>query len=214
MRARTERGAASQRRLLEAASCELVERRGVLEVESVARRAGVSVGLIYRYFGSKAGLVGAVVEDFYGRFERRVMKSNPAPGADWARRERERTVRAVAFHYAEPLAPVVLSHLHLEPAVAVIEARQLDQHIDLAARNVALGQRAGELPADLDPRFAAAMVLGGLRRVLADALAREPRPPQKFVAEKLWRFIAAIVGVRAGPGGARPPRKRGARRAT
>jgi AcrR family transcriptional regulator len=198
--ARTKRGAATQQRLLEAATRELVERRGLLEVESVARRAGVSVGLIYRYFGSKVGLVGAVVEDFYRRFAREVMDSNPAPGADWAAREHERTARAVAFHYEEPLAAVVLSRMHLEPGVAAIEARQLDLHIDLAARNVSLGQQRGELPPDLEPRFVSAMVLGGLRRVLAEALAREPRPAQDFVAEQLWRSVAAVLGLQEARG--------------
>jgi AcrR family transcriptional regulator len=157
------------------------------------------VGLIYRYFGSKVGLVGAVVEDFHGRFEREVMVSSPAPGADWAAREYQRTVRAVVFHYNEDLAPVVLSRLHLEPGVAVIEARQLERHIDLAAQNVLLGQSRGELPRDRDPRFAAAMVLGGLRRVVADALTRDPRPSEQRVSEQLWRFISVIVGLPESP---------------
>jgi len=63
----TRRGEATRSRLLEAAASELVERDGQLEVASVAARADVSVGLLYRYFGSKAGLVRAVVEDFYDR---------------------------------------------------------------------------------------------------------------------------------------------------
>jgi len=195
---RTPRGRATRGRLLEAARSEIVERRGVLDVESVARRAGVSVGLIYRHFGSKAGLVGAVVEAFYRRFEEEVITSNPAPGADWMEREHVRTVRAVAFHYQDPLAPVVLSRLHLEPAVAALEARELDAAIEMSAHNVAYGQRAGLVPKGIDPRFAGAMVLGGLRRVLVDALGREPRPPQKQVAAQLWRFIAAVLGLSEG----------------
>ena len=192
---RTPRGEATRVRLLEAARSELVERHGVLEVESVARRAEVSVGLIYRHFGSKAGLVGAVVQSFYKRFEEEVMTSNPAPGADWVEREHVRTLRAVAFHYEDPLAPVVLSRLHLEPAVAVLEARQLDAHIEMSADNVAYGQREGLVPKDIDSRFAGAMVLGGLRRVLVDALGRKPRPPQEEVAAQLWRFVAAVLGI-------------------
>jgi AcrR family transcriptional regulator len=205
---RTARGKATQRRLLGAARSELVERRGVLDVEGVARRARVSVGLIYRHFGSKAGLVAAVVQAFYKRFEEEVISSNPAPGADWMEREHVRTVRAVAFHYEDPLAPVVLSRLHLEPAVAALEARQLDAHIEMSADNVAYGQRAGLVPEDIDPRFAGAMVLGGLRRVLLDALGREPRPPREEVAAQLWRFIGAVLGLSEGADRPRSPRRR------
>jgi AcrR family transcriptional regulator len=206
---RTPRGVATRARLFEAARSELIERHGLLEVESVARRAGVSVGLIYRHFGSKAGLVSAVVQEFYKRFEDEVITSNPAPGAEWLARERTRTVRAVAFHYEDPIAPVVLSRLHLDPAVASLEARELNAHIELAAENVAYGQRAGLVPVALDPHFAAAMVLGGLRRVLVDALGREPRPEQSDVAAALWRFVAAILGLTATPDGAGPSRSNG-----
>ncbi len=206
---RTPRGAATRSRLLEAARSELVERRGVLEVDSVAQRAGVSVGLIYRHFGSKAGLVGAVVQAFYKRFEEEVITSNPAPDADWVEREHIRTARAVAFHYEEELAPIVLSSLHLEPAVAVLEASQLGQHIEMSARNVAFGQRAGLVPREIDSHFAGAMVLGGLRRVLVDALSRDPRPPQDEVTAQLWRFVAAVLGLSdGGDGRIRPSRRK------
>ncbi len=205
----TPRGLASRGRLLEAARSELSERQGVLEVDSVAKRAGVSVGLIYRHFGSKAGLVGAVVQAFYKRFADEVMTSNPAPGVGWVERERIRTFRSVAFNYEDPLAPVVLSRLHLEPTVAALEASELDAHIEMSAVNVSYGQREGLVPKDIDPRFAGAMVLGGLRRVLVEALAREPRPPQEEVAEQLWRFVAAVLGINES-GAARPraPRRR------
>lgn len=159
----------------------------------MARRAGVSVGLIYRYFGSKAGLLGAVVEDFYDRYDRDVMEPNPAPGADWPKRERERTARAVAFHYREPLARVVLSRLHREPGVAAIEAERLARHVESAARNLTLGQERGEIPRDLDVGLAGAMVLGGIRQGLAEALGRTPPPAPEIVVEQLWRFIAAAV---------------------
>src|SRR5687767_4080033 len=90
--------------LLAAAARELVERDGVLEVGPVAARAGVSVGLIYRHFGSKAGLLAAVVGDFYVRFTNEVLELDPLPGASWAARERRRIELAVTFHYEDPLA--------------------------------------------------------------------------------------------------------------
>ena len=89
----------------------------VVEAVTVAQRAGVSVGLLYRYFGSKAGLVAAVVDDFYDRLLAEVAAADDRE-LDWATRERRRTENSVAFHYREPLAPIILTLLTREPEVA------------------------------------------------------------------------------------------------
>jgi len=196
MHARTERGAATRRLLLEAAARELAARDGDLEVQAVADRAGVSPGLIYRYFESKAGLVAAVVEDFYDRYDREVIRGVPRPGAGWAARERARTERGVAFLYGEPLAPAVLSRLSREPGVAAIEARRVGRTIRTAARNLALGQRRGEIPADLDPVVAGAMLVGGVRQAVVEALSREESPSREALVDALWGCIVAAVRFR------------------
>src|SRR3990172_7038012 len=166
----SERSAASRRRLLEAAAAELVTRGGTAEVAAVAARGGGSGGLIYRPFGWKAGLIAAVVEDFYDRLDGSVLNADLAPDADWPTRERLRTRRYVAFHYVEPLAPVILSRLRCEPEVAAVEARRIARHVEAAARNIRRAQKNGEIPADLDPELAAAMVLGGIRHALGAVL--------------------------------------------
>ncbi len=190
----SERSAASRRRLLEAAAAELIARGGTAEIAAVAARSGASVGLIYRHFGSKAGLIAAVVEDFYDRLDDSVLNADLTPGADWPTRERLRTRRNVAFHYAEPLAPVILSRLAREPEVAAVEARRIARHIEAAARNIRRAQKNDAIPADLDPELAAAMVLGGIRQALGVALARPVPPPQDTVADALWRFVVVAVG--------------------
>lgn len=193
-RANQERGRAdTRRRLLEAAAAELVAGDGALEIGDVARRAGVSVGLSYHYFGSKAGLIAAVVQDFYDRFDSRVMAVNPQPGVDWGRREQRRLEAMVAFHYAEPLSPIVLARLSREPEVAAEEARRLQAHIELAAQNIALAQRRGEIPDSLDPHLLGAMILGGLRQGIGQALAQKERPDQAAIAARLWDFVAAMA---------------------
>jgi AcrR family transcriptional regulator len=187
---------ASRQRLLRAAADELVERDGVLEVHSVARRAGGSVGLLYRYFDSKAGLLAAVVEDFYDRFDAAVIDPNPLPRGDWASRERLRTQLAIEFHYDDPLATVILGRLAREPEVAAVEARRIARHVEAAARNIERGQQRGEIPADVDPGLAGAMALGGLRQAIGEALARPQPPVREELAHQIWRFIAAAVRYR------------------
>lgn len=192
---KTPKGAATRRRIIRAAREELVERDGILEVDSVAGRAQVSVGALYRHFGSRAALIGAVVDDFYQRYRGEALEINPAPGKSFAVRERRRTELTVAFHYSDPLARVMLSHLHLDTEVAAEEVSHIDAMIDLAAGVMALGQKRGEIPADRDPRFIGAMIIGGMRHVLAIALTSDPPVPQKTTAQRLWVFNAAIMGL-------------------
>lgn len=183
----------TRRRILAATAAELVAGDGVMEIGDVARRAAVSVGLSYHYFGSKAGLVAALVEDFYDRYDARVMAVNPQPGADWGRREKLRLEAMVAFHCAEPLAPIVLARLNREPEVAAVEARRLQQHIELAAHNIGLAQQRGEIPRRLDPHLLGAMILGGLRQATGQALAQPERPDQARLVDQLWGFIAGMA---------------------
>ncbi len=187
------RRGAGREALLAAAAAELVERDGILEVGPVAARAGVSVGLIYRHFGSKAGLLAAVVGDFYVRFDAEVLDVDPAPGAGWAERERRRTEMAVAFHYDDPLAPIVLARLARDPQVAAVEARHLRVQVARGTQNVVRGQRDGEIPADIDAGIAAALILGGVRQALVEVLARRERPPREVLADQLWRLVVAAV---------------------
>jgi AcrR family transcriptional regulator len=195
--AKTTRGAATQRSLLDAAIAELVERDGLLEVDSVAARAGTSVGSIYRHFGSRAGLIGAVVDDFYIRYRTEALEINPVPGGTFKEREKRRTELTVAFYYHEPFSRVVLWSLHLDPEVAVHEAEHVDAMISAAAKVMALGQRRGEIPKDRDARFLGAMIIGGMRRVMAVALTGDPPVPERTTARELWVLNAAIMGLDA-----------------
>ena len=77
-------------RLVRAAQEELVESHGLLEMQAVAKRAKVSVGLAYHHFGSKAGLIAAVVEGFYNRLEEVAFSPSKLSSPDWAGREKER----------------------------------------------------------------------------------------------------------------------------
>lgn len=185
--------AATRARLLAAAAVELAAGCGRFEMADVARRAGLSVGLSYHYFGSKAGLLAALVEDFYERYDRVVMQGNPLPGGDWGGRERLRLRAMVAFHYSEPLAPIVLSRLSAEPEVSAVEARWLERHIALAAQNIRIGQARGEIPLETDAELLGAMVLGGLRQAIGQALSRPHRFTSEELAGQLWNFVAAAV---------------------
>jgi AcrR family transcriptional regulator len=156
----------------------------------------MSVGLSYHYFGSKAGLLAAVVEDFYDRYDATIIQPNPLPGGDWPARERRRLEWLVDFCLQEPLAPIVFGPLAAEPEVAAVEARRLARHITLGAKNIALGQAQGHLPVGPDPRLLIGMIMGGLRHAIGQALSEHNTMSRDRLIEELWRFIAAAAGLR------------------
>jgi AcrR family transcriptional regulator len=187
-----ERGQAARQRLLTAAIDELVE-QGDLEVAAVARRAGTSVGLPYRYFGSRSGLLGAVLTDFYDRLDDAVMERK-FPGEHWMDRERARLIAWVNFLYDDPLTPLALGRGTGDGEVAGIAQEHLRRAIDLGTRNMAHGQRDGDVPADRDPALLAAAVLGGVHVTVVSALTAARRPDRQAVIAELWRFIAGAIG--------------------
>lgn len=79
-RGMTDRGAETSRRLYEVA-VRLITTRGWEEttLRDVAREAGVSVGLLYRYFPSKRAVVLALYDELSAEYAARAAKMPPGP---------------------------------------------------------------------------------------------------------------------------------------
>lgn len=160
----------------------------------MARRAGVSTGLPYRYFGTRSGLLIAVLDAFFERLgDAAALRVYDAP--TWAERERQRIEDWVGALYADPLAPLVLGGLVGDAEVAAAHTRHLHSLIELGGRNIAQAQAAGELPAGRDPELLAAATLGGTNAVLSVALTRTPRPPAGEIIAELWTVVSGAVGL-------------------
>src|SRR3989441_12361353 len=101
----------TRERLIRAAEKELIRSHGHLEMQAVAKRAQLSVGLAYHHFGSKAGLIAAVVERFYGLLDEAAFSGAKLVGESWADTEKKRISRYVAFHYQHPFAALVVGTL-------------------------------------------------------------------------------------------------------
>ena len=127
------RDAARNRELLLRAARELVEERGAdgLTMASLAGRAGVGKGTVFRRFGSRAGLMMTLLSDAEAEFQGRFMFGPPplGPGAPPLERliacgaerigwvlEFGELARAadVSAHNRFDVPPAVLWHRHLE----------------------------------------------------------------------------------------------------
>lgn len=180
----------SRAALIEAAAEALIAGNGNFELQEVARLAGVSVGLPYHRFGSKAGLVAAVVEHFYDQLQDVIVLAD-VDEKDWAIREQVRLSRLIDFLYANDLAAVIISTLARDPEVAAVEAERWNGLIELTARNIAKGQARGQLPAGYQPDVLGALICGGVRHAVGLALAATPRPSRSALTRQTWNFIAS-----------------------
>ncbi|MFB7716138.1 TetR/AcrR family transcriptional regulator [Nocardia sp. NPDC056100] len=186
-----------RQQLLDAARAELVAANGVVDLNALKRRSGLSTGALYHHFGSKAVLLVAIYEEFHAGLVAAIADDTIADEHGWGPRERARTRNFVAYHFADPLAELLLGRISTEPEVAEVEAATLARIIESAGRNIRSGQESGELDPSIDPELAGACVMGALRHGIAEQLRRHPRPAVEDATEALWRFIAAAVGVEA-----------------
>jgi AcrR family transcriptional regulator len=191
----TTKGRATYQRLIACARDEAIRTNGHIEIANVAEAAGVVPSLVSRYFGSKSGLVCALVDDFFDRLHAEVLDLNLDDEGDWATHERLRLQKGVRFHYADPFTVVLYNQLSRDPEVARTESGRIEAVIDHAAHNIRRGQQRGELPGHVDPELAGAAMFGAMRQVMVAALRRARRPSAQRVTEVLWRQVAASVGV-------------------
>jgi len=196
----------TRERLIRAAQEELIQGHGLLEMQAVAKRTRVSVGLAYHHFGSKAGLIASVVEAFYDRLEEAAFNPANLVSQDWAGREKERIAAYISFHYDHPFAPLVVGPLSRAAEVLDVEQAFTNRQLAAGAHNLRAGQRDGVIPADLDPRLAIALMIGGIHQALIGALTKTNRPDRVELTEKIWVFVAAAL--RLPPGSASAPTAR------
>ena len=186
---------ATRARILESAKQLLAEGDGHFEMGWVAQGAGVSQGLAYHHFGSKEGLLAAVVNDFYDRVDEAVLMARLDDIEDWEARERERVRRYIEFLIEDPLAVNVITRLSGTPTVAAVEADRWDDLIATGAKNMADGQSRGVVATHCEPRLLAAMTLGAVRSAVASAFANNEPVDAAQLADKIWSFVRRGLGL-------------------
>src|SRR3954452_1512487 len=189
---------ATRERLVRSAQEELIRSHGHLEMQAVAKRAQVSVGLAYHHLGSKAGLIAAVVEAFYSRLDEEVFNDACPPSESWADRERRRIASYIAFHYDHPFAPLAIGALSRAPEVLDVERAFTNRQLAGGARMLEAAQRDGFVPDHIDPHLTIAMMIGGIRQALIGVLTSEQRPDPKKLTDEIWAFMAGALRLTAG----------------
>lgn len=194
--AKSPRGRKSREKLLDAARGALIEGQGQAEISEIAARAGLSTGLAYHHFGSKDGLVAAVVEEFYARYGQ--IANTRFRGETWPDREIQRVSAITRFLLEEPFTATLYGPLGRSSAVVNAEAACMADLIERGALNIAQGQADGDLPRQTDPRLAAGFVLGGMRQSVSTAFLSGAAIDPDALATAIWTLIAQSLGLRTG----------------
>lgn len=189
---RRRRSAAETRaQLLEVAAKELIENEGALEMVTLAQKAGLSEGLAYHYFGNRAGVIAAVVDAFFDRFEEQVIDIR-FDGYTWQDREKQRVAAMISFYFSDPLTPIIFSRLGNDAEVAAVEARRAQRQIALAEKNLREAQKAGDVSKDREPRLMGAMMLGAIRWGVMAYWQSADASHQDVLFSEIWAAIYAL----------------------
>lgn len=181
--------------ILAAAQACLIEGKGDFEMSDVSKKAGVSEGLAYHYYKSKAGLLSAVIQDFYDRYL--AISNKRFDGAiPWAEREKMRLGGIVAFLYGDPLAPIIIGKLHGSPLAAAVEIAGNEETAELSVRNIQNGIERGQISGHIDAHVAGAAITGAVRYAFLYAMKAEPRPSPEVLTSQLWDMIAGAIGLK------------------
>lgn len=183
--------------LLKAAREELIKGNGDLELAKIAKRSKVSDGLTYYHFGNKAGLIRALVDDFYQAMDEQVT-AIAFKGESWADREKNRVKALVEFFYSDPAALIIATRLRTEPSLAEEDAARNTRLYKLGAKNIERAQQSGEINASYNPLILVSMILAGATEGVRSALNTEPPTPIEDAQREIWSFVARAAGIDPG----------------
>ena len=180
---------ATRAKILASAEKLLASNNGALEMAWVAKDAGISHGIAYHHFGSREGLLQAVAIAFFNQLDDEVLMAPMLEFNSWRDREQARSRAHIAFVLSHPLGSIVTNQLSAIPAIAAIEAERWKLIVAEGARNIADGQRRGELGSEVSPELGAAMVLGAVRGAINQVVAAPATIDIDQLNTEVWAFL-------------------------
>jgi AcrR family transcriptional regulator len=162
-------------------------------VQTVATRAGVATGTLYRHFDSKSALFA----EAFRRAARRELDAFAAAAADDGRPTAERVGAGVeAFARRALASPVRAYALLAEPVDPAVEAERLEfrrGYRDVLAGTLRQGIERGELAPHDTQTFSAALI-GATGEALIGPLSTESRPAaDEALVASLVSFCASAL---------------------
>jgi AcrR family transcriptional regulator len=159
-------------------------------ISAIARTAGVSDGLIYRYFSDKRALLSAVLEKFVSDI---IAQAEVAVAKEKTFAARlERLIAAQLQAYADEPALCRLYICELRAAADYLGSPLhglTKRYTDLVVRIIKAAVKAKELRADVDPRMVRDMVFGSIEHIAWRSLFSEGALEVRKAARDMTRLF-------------------------
>jgi AcrR family transcriptional regulator len=156
-----------KRKLLLDAAVRVFAKRGYhgSRVGDIAEEAGVAHGLLYHYFASKEDVLRTVFrENFVELLDRfRAVEASDEPAPE--KLEGVAKILLRTWRNDPDLVTVMVREVARSPQLQG-QVEEVREAFTVLQRIIEQGQREGRFRADVDPRFAAWIVYGGLEEVL------------------------------------------------
>lgn len=165
----------------------------------VARRAGISEGLVYRYFPTKRALLNRVAEEWFDEILSLEPELEHVEGS-YAR------LRYVIAHDLEVVRkePALTRYLYLElrpsPDYRASRAQELNRRFtSIVQQVVAEGIEAGDFRAEVDPRLVRDLVFGAIEYRTWGFLRGESDFPLDETADQIADLIYRAIAAEGAP---------------
>lgn len=162
----------------------------------VARRCGISEGLVYRYFPTKRALLSRVAEDWFEEMLKLAPELESISGA-------YDRLRLVIAHDLEVIRkePALTRYLYLElrpaPDYRGSRAHELNvQFTGIVQKVVEDGIASGDFRADVDPRMVRDLVFGAIEYRTWGYLRGEKSFPVETTADEITALIFRAISAR------------------
>lgn len=163
------KGQMTQARILRAATTVFVRNQGRIELEEIAQEAGVSMGLLYRYFPSKGNLQAAVIDAYFDRLDQAIWQ--PIDNYEtYRQQECKRIMLYIAFQNADEVGRIVLTYTGWLPEAQAVVQERNQRFVALFEASLIRGQDTGGVDELLDVALAAPMLVNAINTAIAMGL--------------------------------------------
>lgn len=193
-----ERREEAEARIVEAAR-DLISEKGTFAVTmaDIGIRAGYSRGLPYQRFGSKEGILEAVLQSFIDRFNtRRDHVARPERGLDSITSLIETYFDRDPKDWKNAKALIIImaeASLH-EGRLRDLVVQYNRKHIDYLKKHLAIAREQDQVSVDIDGESLAVIIMGTLRGVVLQSLSDQDIDLQK-AKHRLLEIVFSLLGV-------------------